>query len=91
MFSVQCSLLLQLNTISLVVIRLVFMCQIATLPPIPLHEILFALTSHSHKMTSWLFLIRLAIFGALDIYPANSVNTDFLQRQPSLVCDQSQS
>ena len=69
---------------SLVAIRQDFICQIATLQSSPLHEILFALIPHSHWMTSSLLLIRLAIFGALDIYSANSVNTVFLQR-PSLV------
>lgn len=66
------------------VIRKHFICQIATLQPIPSHQLLFAQTSHSHWMTSSLRLIRFAIFRALDIYSANSVNIVFLQ-QPSLV------
>lgn len=69
---------------SLIVIKKLLTCHIATLQPIPLHEILLTLTSHSHSMTSSLLLIRFAIFGALDIYSAYSVNTVFLQ-QPSLV------
>lgn len=69
---------------SLIAITKLFSCQIATLQPIPLHEHLFALTSHSHSMTSSLLLIRFAIFRALDVYSANSVNIVFLQ-QPSLV------
>lgn len=62
----------------------VLTCHIANLQPIPLHESLFALTSHSLWMTSSLLLVRFAIFRALDIYSANSVNIVFLQ-QPSLV------
>lgn len=61
-----------------------FICQIAMQQPIPLLQLLFALTAHSHRMTSSLLLIRFAIFRALDIYSAKSVNTVFLL-QPSLV------
>lgn len=53
---------------SLIAISEVFICQIAKLKSISLHEILFALIApHSHWMTSSMLLIRLAIFGALDI------------------------
>lgn len=69
---------------SLIVIRKLLTCRFATLRDVPLHEILFALTSHSLSMTSSLLLIRFAIFRALDIYSANSVNIVFLQ-QPRLV------
>lgn len=69
---------------SLIVIRKLLTRRFATLRAIPLHEILFALTSHSLSVTSSLLLIRFAIFRALDIYSDNSVNIVFLQ-QPRLV------
>lgn len=44
--------------------------------------------SHSHWMTSWMLLSRFAIFRALDIYSANSVNIVFCSSH--VLCDQSQ-
>lgn len=71
---------------SLIVIRRLLACRFAS----PSHEIVFALTSHSHSMTSSALLIRFAIFRALDIYSTNSVNIVFLAGG-QVSCDQSPS
>lgn len=71
---------------SLIVIRRLLPCRFAS----PSHEIVFALMSHSHSMTSSALLIRFAIFRALDIYSTNSVNTVFLAGS-QVSCDQSPS